>query len=221
METYVEVIGSADHAEVVSEFRADVTLVVRASKSETAVREALELRAECIRKLRESGLADGELQEGGAQAWRPWFWKKAVGQEAAQKILVSCADVQHLYQALSSLEPLFENQRYTISVDMRRPRFSSDPSSKQTTRRAAIADARAKAEAIAAEAGLRVTGVTQVEELHEQAGRSGMYGDEDWRGPMVIDAAWAPSDGGQYEPLENASRMVTIRCRVRFSVEPA
>jgi uncharacterized protein YggE len=222
MDTYVDVTGSTELVETVSQLRADLELIVRASHADTAVREAMELRNQCIRKLKEAGLGDADLQEGGAQAWRPWFWKKAAGQEAAQKILVSCSEARVLYRALSSLEPLFEKSRHTIAVTMRQPQFSATPSIKEAALRAAIADARGKAESLAAEAGLRLTGVIQIEELSNQTGRSGMYGDEDWRGPIAIAAApRAASDAGQYESLEGATRNVTIRCRVRFSVQQA
>jgi uncharacterized protein YggE len=83
----------------------------------------------------------------------------------------------------------------------------------------AITHAKASAETIAQEAGLRVTGVTQVEELDERRERSGAYGDENWRGAYAI-ARGAPSEEAP-EPIDGAVRQIVVRYRVRFSVEKA
>jgi uncharacterized protein YggE len=220
MDTYIEVVGSASLLERTSEYRADVTLVVRAAQIEMALREVVDLRSQCIRKLKEAGLAGDELREGGTEVWRPWFWKKKPGQEAAQKILVSCDDAQRLYYALSALEPIFENQRYSLSVSMRRPRFVATDEARRKAQSAAIADAKLKAQIIASEAGVQLVTVAQVEELDEKSARSGMYGDEEWSGYAIAVAGSAASEGTP-ETLESAERITTVRYRVRFTIESA
>lgn len=216
MDRFIEVVGVADVTETVTEYRADVTLQVRAAHVETAIKEVAELRSECIRRLRDAGLTEGELLEGGSQVWRPWFWKKKPGQEASQKLLVSCTDMHRLMQALGSLESLFENQRYTLSVSMRSPLFSTDVSARRDAEQAAIADAETKARNVASRAGLRVSGVIEMEELDVKVSRSGVYGDQDWMG--VARAAGPAAEDG--DVIEAANRVSRVRYRVRFSAEP-
>lgn len=217
MNRFIEVVGIGTLTESVVEYRADVSLQVRAAQVETAIKEVADLRSDCIRRLGEAGLTDSELLEGGAEVWRPWFWKKKAGQEASQKLLISCGDVQCLMRALGALEPLFENQRYSLSVSMRRPLFQADASARREAERAAIEDAAVKARNAAACAGLLLGGVIELEELDVKVSRSGVYGDQDWMGISV--AAGASSAGGD-EPLEAASRSSSIRFRVRYAAEP-
>lgn len=218
MDRFIEVVGIAALVESVSEYRADVTLQVRAAQAETAIKEVTELRATCIRALREAGLTDRELQEGGSEVWRPWFWKKKPGQEASQKLLLSCNDMQQLLSALGSLEPLFDNQRYSLSVSMRSPLFQADIAARREAERVAVADAEAKAQNVAASARLRLSGAIEIEELDVKVSRSGAYGDQDWMG-VAMAAGGAATEGGG-ESLEAATRSSSLRFRVRFAAEP-
>jgi uncharacterized protein YggE len=216
LSNYVEVVGIGTLVESIAEYRADVTLQVRAAHAETAIREVTDLRNECIRQLRQSGIQDGELKEGGSEVWRPWFWKKKPGQEASQKLLVACDDMQRLMSALGSLEPLFENQRFSLSVSMGRPVFKVEDAARRAAERQAIGEARAKAINIAEMANLKLGGVIEVEELAASVSRSGVFGDQDW-GMAAMGAGAAVSDEG--ESLEAATRSTTVKFRVRFAVE--
>jgi uncharacterized protein YggE len=217
---FIEVVGVGTLVERVGEYRADVTVQVRAAQVETAIKEVAELRVQCIRQLRSAGLAENELQEGGSEVWRPWFWKKKPGQEASQKLLVSCSDVQRLMGALGSLEPLFENQRFSLSVAMRRPHFVAEQSARRDAERAAFADASAKAGNAASIHGLRIAEVLEIEELDAKTSRSGAYGDQDWMG-FAAAAGGAGTLDEPGETLDAATRTSSTRFRVRFSVERA
>jgi uncharacterized protein YggE len=222
MKRYIEVTGQGILLEPIVEYRAELSVAVRAVKAETAMAEVAELRDQCVRRLRAAGLRENDLREGGAEVWRPWFWKKKPGEEASHTILISNPDVQRLYRALADLEPLFENQRYSIAVSMQRPRFEAPTGAKDTARASAIRDARSKAELLAREAGVSLGAVAQIQEYDELASRSGARGDEEWRGPYV--AAAAVAAGGEpppFEELEAAQRKVTMRFRVRFEVAGA
>ena len=59
MDRFIEVVGVGKLVERVAEYRADVTLQVRAAQVETAIKEVAELRNECIRRLRDAGLDEG------------------------------------------------------------------------------------------------------------------------------------------------------------------
>jgi len=217
LDRFIDVVGTGTLSESVAEYRADVTLQVRAAQVETAIQEVSDLRSECIRRLRTAGLTDRELLEGGAEVWRPWYLKKKPGQEASQKLLVSCEDMQRLMGALGALESLFENQRYSISVSMRRPIFATNLAARREAERAAIADAENKAANIAGRAGLSLDGVIECEELDTKMSRSGSFGDQDWMGGAVA-AGGAGGDLG--ETLEAATRSTSVRFRVRYAATP-
>ncbi|WKB50638.1 SIMPL domain-containing protein [Eleftheria terrae] len=220
MQNSIEVVGAAQLVETAAEYRADLTMSVRAAQTETAVNEATELRRRCVESLRKSGLRDSELQEGGADVWRPWYGKRKAGQEASHRILLACDDMQRLSGALAALEPLFENQRHTLSVFMRPPRFATSEEARRSAEREALANARTKAENIAAAAGLCLRGVVEVEELGSKIGHSGAYGDEAWGGYAA--AAMGPGAGADEDApvsLDPATRSSTIRFRVRFACQ--
>jgi len=215
MDDYIEVTGESTLRETMAEAGAEIALAVRASRPEVALREAEQLRADCVRQLREAGLRDDELQDGGFQVWQPWYQRKKVGEEASMKILVRCDELSRLQQALSRLEPLFENQRYTIDVRMRRPRFAASDDQRDQAQRDAIASARAQAALLADAAGVRLARVVQVEQLQGLTSGSGAYGDPDW-GHVAVRAG---AGGGAAEaPLDPATREARVRYRVRFAI---
>jgi len=220
MDSYIEVVGCGELVEEVTEYRADLSLSVRAAQADSAMVEAGELRDRCIRILKEAGLSSEELSEGGSTTWRPWFWKKKPGQETSYKILISCSEAKRLYAALDALQPVFENQRYTLSVSMLSPRFVPATEDKVAAQAAAIGDARCKAETIAKEAKVSLSSIIQVEELSAKTDRSGAYGDEDWRGIPVAAGSLAESDAS-FEELDGAKRTSSIRYRVRFAIAEA
>lgn len=218
MDSFIDVRGEATIDELVLEYRADLTVTVRAPQADTALSEVEDLRNLCIRRLREGGLTEAELKEGAGEVWRPWFWRKKAGQEVSRKVLISCDDVNRLFRALGSLEPIFSNQRFSMAVTMRPPRFGASPEAHAAAQAAAVGDARRKAEAVAASSKVALGRVVQVEEIDERVGRSGAYGDEEWR-TFGIAAAGAAAAEEPPEILEGATRTRTVRYRVRFSME--
>jgi len=217
MKNYIEVTGSAKIVEQVMEYRTSLEISVRAAREDTATSDAGILRDECIRGLLDAGLGRDQLSEGGTAIWRPWHWKKSKnGQEVSHKILVTCKALAQLHKALDTLEPLFKNERNTITVSAQQPRFENDPAKLTAAQVAAIRDARAKAEVIASETGLQLGAVAQVEDLGTTAGRSGAYGDESWG--AVEYARGGGGGGGNFEELEGATRIRTVNYRVRFGV---
>lgn len=221
MEHFIEVTGSSELTEEVSDHRADLNITVRAAELETALTEATNLRQHCIAALLASGLSDSELREGGSETWRPWYWKKKVGQEASHKILISCRDIQRLHKGLAALEPLFNHQRYSLSVSMRKPTFSASDENRNQARRSAIRHASEKAAVLAEEARIVLQHVIQIEELGSTSTGTGMYGDEDWRSVMMAGSAAASLNEDDAEiSLDNPMRTSTVRFRVRFACSP-
>src|SRR5215475_12458645 len=191
VDAFIEVIGQGTLTEKVVEYRADLSVAVRAARGDAALEEAIELRSRCIRALEESGIKSGELTEGGGEVWRPWFWKKKPGQEVSNKILIACPDRDRLFKALGALEPVFDNQRSSLSVSMRQPKFEASSDERSIAMASAIAHAKSSAEIIAREAGLKVTSVIQVQELDQQRERSGAHGDGAWLGAYAVAGAGA------------------------------
>lgn len=217
METYIQVAGQGQLVETVVEQRATLTITVKASKTEVALAEAGSLRNDAIRALKNAGLRPDEISEGGREAWQPWYRKRSTGQEVSHRVLVACRETRRLYQALDALQPLFENARYTLNVDMQQPRFEAPEGAEATARAAAIQQARTHALALAQEAGATLGAVAQVEELGSQAESSGAYGDYPWAaagGAVALGSA--PADS--FEELAGATRVRTLRYRVRFLI---
>ncbi len=215
MNGFIEVVGKATLVESVVEYNAEITVNVRASRSKPAVKEVAGLCSDCIRRLRDAGFAEHEVREGGSLLWRPWVGEKKVGQAVSQRLLVSCTDMQRLTKALGSLEPLFKNERYSLFVSMERPLFKAGETARRDAERAAIGDAKAKALNVAGSAGLKLGGVTQVEELGAEARASGAFGDTSW---STVLAAKTTREGGR--DAEGTTRHTDLRFRVRFSVTP-
>lgn len=212
---YVEVVGTADYPEEIEKYIAELRIAARAAAGEVAMSEVSGLRAQVIQQLTESGLQSEELIEGGTLAWSPWFWKKRVGQEAVQKIIIKC---DQLARMMKALESLFSNQRHTLSVEMQSPEFKRDGGAIEAARKEALRTARRKAESIAVEVGVLLGTAIQIEELSGQTRRSGMFGDESWRGDLVAVAAAPAAGGASYPELSRASRETTVRFRVRYSI---
>ncbi|WP_167229231.1 SIMPL domain-containing protein [Massilia rubra] len=221
-ESYIEVTGESSLIEQVTTYRADLSISVRATTTDNAITEAGALRDDCIRVLKSSGIAPDEMSEGGNAIWQPWFWKKnKPGQERTFKILLACAEAKRLYVALDALQPIFEHQRYTLSVSMLAPKFDASEAERTAAHAAAIANARNAASIIAAEAGVRLAFVSQVESLGAHIEHSGAFGDQGWaRAGAMRSIGGASGDDNEpaYIELEGARRVSMLRYRVRFGI---
>ena len=220
MKPYIEVVGESKYLETVQEYVADINIIVRATKSETAMNEVISLRNSCIETLMSNGLKESELKEGGVEIWRDWFArrKQKVAKEASQKIIVCCSDISRLIQALSKLEQLFDNQRYTFTINMRQPVFSASLEIRKKARSEAIQNATSHAQFLAEATKVEIINALQIEELSDVKGNSGVYGDVGG-GWMMMGLAEESSDDESYANLDNATREITVRYRVRFLIK--
>lgn len=217
MEHYIEVIGESTLVETVQAYVADINLSIRTVQAKTALDEIRALGDRCIDALVASGLKRSELQEGRAGAWRPWFSGKKTGQEAFQKIVVACPEITRLMQALSALEPLFENDRYSFALHLHPPTFGASAETKHQAREAAIQDAYSHARLLAAETQLNLIEVAQIEELSRSTG-TGAADDEPW-GMAAVATAASDINNLSYFDLDQAARQIKLRYRVRFVVQ--
>ncbi len=216
---YIEVTGESTYEEQISLYRFELELTVRATKGDTALDEVLQLRNSVVECLHANAIRDDEIAEGGAELWRSWWWRRKVGQEAHQKILIEVDDFARFATAAAALEPLFENQRYFLAVHTQQSEFEAEEETKDESRRMALQDAKRKADLIAKETGTSLGAVLQVEQQSSTASRTGMYGDERWRGIAIAAVGGGGSDeGAPVVSLDGASRVVQVSYRVRYRI---
>ncbi|MBS0209465.1 MAG: SIMPL domain-containing protein [Planctomycetes bacterium] len=232
MKRYIEVIGEGKFVEAASKFVAALNLEVRAAKDETAFRELSELAGEVLAALRDAKITDEEIVEGGTDLHQPWYWKKKVGQTASRRIILKVADFSRLNRALEQLEPIQSRnkERKTIAVDMRQPEFESTDDSDALVLANAFADAKQKAERLAAAMGCELGKPISVEEGGQTKRNSGFSGDEDWGGDSsrfgygaIMMAGPAAGAGAAFEPteereLQRPTRTIYVKCRVKFAI---
>jgi len=211
MDSYIEVTGTARSQETAREFYAHIEVEVRAAPKAGAGSTATELRNTVVRALRDAGMRDDEMVEGGESIATYW-WRKKGEREASRTIVLKCQDYVRMVRAIASLEPLSTDKRTNIDVRMRSPKFEGTDESKAQARAAALRDARAKADALAAEAAVRITSVLRIEELdgHEQRASRSEHG-------VVYSMA---EDSFEHEELSAATREVEYAFRMRFAIEP-
>lgn len=233
MDHYVEVLGEGKYLETAARFVAEVSLEVRASKEETALREVTEFCAQALVVLREAGLTDDEIIEGGMNFSRPWYWRKQIGQEATRKMILKVSDFSRLNKALEQLEPLQSRhmERKTISVSLGQPEFDDSSEIKAAALTQAFEDAKAKANRLVTVMGYRLGRPLQLEEGDWNVRGSGFAGDADWGdfsrfgwGGLVVAAGGGAGAGGEsqveQEPqMASPSRTIFVKCRARFAID--
>lgn len=218
---FIEVVGVGRYTESVVQYRAYLTVEVNDARVDAATREATALRVECIRRIRESGITDQELREGGAEVARHWSSKEEAEKthDARQRLLISCDDPQRLMRAISSVDSLFTDTRYTLAISMGNHLFRAAPAAKRGAERAAFADAEVKARNLASVAGLTVLAPLELAELEGAASLTGAFGDFGGVGATLGASAGSIGDDSG-ESLFAAIRTVAVRFRVRFATEP-
>jgi uncharacterized protein YggE len=209
-ESYIEVTGTATALETVRELYAEIEVEVRAAPKGGAGSTARELRNTVVRELRAAGMRDDELIEGGERLSRSW-WRRKHEREASHTIVLKCEDYVRMVRAIAALEPLATDKRTNIDVRMG-PKFEGSEASKSEARAAALRAARAKAEGLAAEAGVRIASVMRIEELDGYA-RSSRY-------DAPGDALFSMSREIEHEELSSPTREVQYAVRVRFAIAP-
>ncbi|MEZ6133821.1 MAG: SIMPL domain-containing protein [Pirellulaceae bacterium] len=225
---YIEVTGEGCFTETASRYVAEVSFEVRAAKKETVLEEVREFWTAAIASLRENGIADSEIAEGGIDYFRPWYWRKKPGQTGTRKIILKVPDFERLNTALEALEPLRSGERRSLTVDLKQPEFDSSSDVKSNALSAAFSDAKTKAETLAQQMGVKLGDVLHVEEGRTARRRSGFSGDDDWYGDgdrfggyggAVVLAAGggAAGDDDDFSPAD-PTRDIWVKCRVRFSV---
>ena len=216
MKPYIEVIGESKYLETVQNYIADINIIVWTNRTKIPLNEVTILRNLCIESLLSNGLQESELKEGGMDVRERSLNRRRIRQEAKQKIIISCSDISRLIQAVSTLEKLFKKPRYSFTLDMRQPLFSTSLEVKEEAKKAAIKNAYSHAKLLVESANTNIENIVKIEELSPIVGESEVYNDE--LKNIVITAASSKSDAN-YRSLGNATREITVRYRVIFGIK--
>jgi|tagenome__1003787_1003787.scaffolds.fasta_scaffold20919338_3 uncharacterized protein YggE len=153
--------GTATLLPDIADFQAGV--LRRAPTSARARRSANARIAAILKALKARGVADADIQTAGLSIERRRFHHR-VRYTAAQTLTIRSRDVKHLGALLDAVANAGAD-----SVEAPEFGFADPSNGQQLAERAALADARKRADAAAAQTGLRITGVRSVD-LDPQAG---------------------------------------------------
>ncbi|MBV6628008.1 MAG: SIMPL domain-containing protein [Rivularia sp. (in: Bacteria)] len=216
MQSHIKVIGESKYLETAQKYVADINIIVWTNRTKIPLNEVTILRNLCIESLLSNGLQESELKEGGITIRERSLNRRRIRQEAKQKIIVSCSDISRLIQAVSTLEKLFKKPRYSFTLDMHQPVFSTSLEVKEEAKKAAIKNAYSHAKLLLESANTDIENIIQIEELSPIIGESEVYTDE--LKDIVVTAASLNSNAN-YRILENATREITVRYRVIFGIK--
>ena len=210
----IEVLGTATAPEVARMQRVAVTVTLDGKSSllgKSGMHMLSAQRDRLIQTLREHGLRQDELSEGGRDT-STWRWGRGrKEQSSSYRVLICCDDTPRLYQALDALESVADGSKFDLQIDMLGADHEVPPATLAQARRAALEDARLHAQTLAEAAGLKLGPVVSVQELSAHARSSGAMGDY---GMMRLAAA----GGGPAETLDPSQRTLTLQYRVRFAL---
>ena len=216
MQSHIGVIGESKYLEIVQNYIADINIIVWTNRTKIPLNEVTILRNLCIESLLSNGLQESELKEGGMDVRERSLNRRRIRQEAKQKIIISCSDISRLIQAVSTLEKLFKKPRYSFTLDMHQPVFSTNSEVKEKARKAAIKNAHSHAKILLESTNTEIENIIQIEELSPIVGESEVY--QNKLKDIVVTAASLNSNDS-YRNLENATREITIRYRVSFGIK--
>lgn len=214
MESHIEVTGESKYLETVQKYIADINIIVWTNRTKVPLNEVTILRNLCVESLLSNGLEESELKEGGIAVRERSLNRRRIRQEVKQIIIVSCSDISRLIQAVSTLEKLFKKPRYSFTLDIRQPVFSTSTEVKEEAKKAAIQNAYSHAKLLLESTNTDIENIIQIEELSPIIGESEVYNDE--LKNIVVTAS--AKDNLNYRNLENPTREITVRYRVIFGI---
>jgi len=222
---FIEIIGEGEYQERIEKYILDLKLEVRASDEETALKEVLKLKDETVLLLKKSGLSIENIIDGGYELWKPWNRKKKTGKYAHYKIIIQTKDENILSKSIEKISVLFQNQRHSLTYEMRQPQYDNPIELEKDAIKTAYKNALNKAKAIAEESNVEIGRLLQVNELSKSKRNSGIYGDEDWMGDNSRFGGYvggiSVAGGGYEEPdstTSKAERTIWVRYKFRFEI---
>lgn len=217
MESHIEVIGESKYLETVQKYVADINIIVWTNRTKIPLDEVTILRNLCVESLLSNGLEESELKEGGISVRERSLNRRRIRQEAKQRIIVSCSDISRLIKSVSTLEKLFKKPRYSFTLDMHQPIFTTSMEVNKEAKKTAIKNAFSHAKLLLESTNSDIDNIIEIEELSPIVGESEVYNDE--LKNIVITAASSSKSDANYRSLENATREITVRYRVIFGIK--
>jgi len=228
---YVEGIGEAEYQQEATHFVAELHLELHAGKRQVAMKEIDEFHAEVMRWLRDAGLVEGEVIEGGATYGNAWFLRKKSAKRGYRKIILRVDDYNRLNDALAELEAVEARPKKTIQITMGQPKFGASTVVQADILKAAFEAAREKAEALAEPMEAQIGKVLRVQEQAWARQRSGFTGDDDRTGDSDRFAATVARKGYHLADSTDAAiasellamratRTIFVQCTARFELLP-
>ena len=179
---FIEVLANARVEREIEAFESTLELSVMAGRKTSCMDESLNLRKETIAALKNAGLSDADIREGGGQASQNvWSYSKSIThfiivRNASMDLLLSAmAAVEHLFTAAP--QPYFSRLKKHYTFHNTIPVYAVSASPDDAIRDA-IRRSRSTAELIAGESGVRLGNLIAVRECmtkqtHDAYQRSG------------------------------------------------
>lgn len=217
---YIEVIAHTKVNRRVESYQTEIQINVsnRKKSRHSCFKDSLKLRDEVIAALSKADISDENIQEGGGD--HAWYyndnWKSI-----SHRLLASHSDISTLIKAMAKVEQAFSNSKEsffspikkTLSLSAPQPKFSGKNGVTDHSLKAVIVEAREKANFLAAEAGLQVSGVLTI--VEEPQSISGKFAGENF---SDADELMDVSSGENYTVVSQQRRSTSRRFRVRFAV---
>ncbi len=227
MVRYIDVLTAAATTRRIDSYESTLELHVSSSRGGMCFDSSLKLRDRVIAVLKESGLSDSDIHEGGGNvALQFWSSTKSV----SHSIIVRHPDMARLVNGMAAVERLFASNKpgflspikQTFTFQSPKPSYAPSESADDAIANA-MQRARATAESIASADGEMVEWLMSVVEISVASQRT-LKGHDEIEGDldMELDFVCEMDDSigeTSYPALGNPKGRGTRRFRVRFALK--
>lgn len=226
---YIEVVANIRVEREVEAYETMLELSTSAGRKVACFDQAIALREAIIGLLKNLGLADSDIHEGGGEASQnSWSSTKSIIHRIAirnmsmEKLMSVMAATERHFAALP--RPLFGGAKQNFTFYPPVPIYASQVSAVEALRKA-IQNARKTAEVIAYESGVRLGSlISVVEHPSEKRGNSNGGNQRAYVEDMYVDLCQAENESfgsGSYTPLSKQSGSAARHFNVRYAIEEA
>ena len=224
---YVDVLTSAATTRRIDSYESTLNLNVSSSRGGLCFDSSVKLRDRVISALRNSGLSDSDIHEGGGNV-ELQFWSST--KSVSHSIILRNADMAKLMNSMSAVEQLFaENKRtfwspikQTFTFQSPKPIYAPSESAEDAIA-SAMQRARTTADSIASAHGEMIESLVSVHEIAVASQRN-IPGHDEVDGDADMDFDFSETDDSigaiSYPALGAPKGRGTRRFRVRFALKP-
>ena len=227
---YIEVLTNARVERRIEAYETMLELTVSCGKRSSCVDESLALREEVLAAIKEAGLSDDDIREGGGGVEQNrWSSSKSivhriVVQNPSMDVLISAmAAVERLFAAKP--QPFFARVKKNFSFPSPSPVYAPAVSAEDAMRDA-VRKSRSTAEVLARESGVRLGGMLFIREFTANRAPDGRQGQYFEPSDSTLDLCSVmecidPDDSIPYHELPAATSRAARTFVVRFAAEDA